>query len=174
LPPGLSGGAAGSLSYHLDADGAPVTIGRQVLDHWLEAIADGSFARPLAVAITVPDENAPGTPGRRLLAGPFWLVQPAAVAMEADTARLRASFDHLDAKLVRGRCFSPLDRSPVRRAHTDRLHDNVAAVAVRYAIAAAESGDADRTRAAVDWAVRVSRAAGASRAAVARVRAAGE
>jgi hypothetical protein len=170
LPATVSGDALDSMVVRAGPDGAVVTAGQQVLGRWLGAIAAGSFARPLAVAISVPDANAAGTEGRRSLAGPFWLVQPAAVEAETDTASVRASFANLDVQAVRGHCFSPLDRSPIRRTYTDRMHDNVAAVAAHYVAAVAKSADPVRTRVALDWAVRLARAAGASDACVRAVR----
>jgi hypothetical protein len=166
LPATVSGAALDSLEVRAGPDGATVTVGQQVLGAWLEAIAAGSFARPLAVAISVPDVNAAGTKGRRSLAGPFWLVRPAAVEAETDTASVRASFANLDVQAVRGHCFSRLDRSPVRRMYTDHMHDNVAAMAAHYVAAAAKAADPGRTRAALDWGVRLARAAGASDASV--------
>lgn len=150
------------------------TVHQQILAAWLDSLGAGRFDRPLAAAITLTEDAfAPGSEKRRVLQGPFRLMQPGPVHAEVDTASIRACFRHLDRPAARGPYVSTEDHSPIRRAHTERLHDNIAELAAVYAGEVAKSGHRARTRAAVAWAVGLARESGASEEALKRLAAIG-
>jgi tetratricopeptide (TPR) repeat protein len=175
FPPSADSAALERLEGYEARDGEWVGVDRQMCTRWLDAIADGSFQRPLAVAVSVPDENAVEMSDRRSLAGPFWLIHSAAVETAVDTARVRESLANLDVDVVRGPFWSPADRSPIRRGSgSDLLRDNVASAVLSYVREVRKSADPERTRAAVEWATGLARAVRASPWTVKAIRAAGE
>jgi hypothetical protein len=163
LPLAADDGVLDSMQVMRLQDGSIRVVHQQILGAWLDSLAMGRFGRPLTAAITLTDEAfASEKENRAVLAGPFRELQPAPVLAEVDSARVRHCFAFLDRAAARGPYVSTADHSPVRRAYTERLHDNIGELAVKYATEVAKGGDRARLRAAVDWARRLVRETGGS------------
>ncbi|MBI5169589.1 MAG: tetratricopeptide repeat protein [Candidatus Eisenbacteria bacterium] len=143
--------------------GVPVVAHQLVMGAWLEAVREARFGRPLTVALGLQeDAYAPGTPRREVFRGPFGEHVAGRVEADIDTARVRASFDWLDRAAAGTSYVGARDHSPIRRAYTEYMRDNIADLAKRYADEVRRGGDETRTREAREWALQIARETHAS------------
>lgn len=121
------------LKPYRDEDGNTISVSSQILKGWLSQREKGAFPRPIAISTTVGDLRFAAEAEDHLrMMGPFYSFLPEAVQSPQDTAMMRTSLAHLNPDDFRGPFVSQQDRSPVRRAYTNRLVNNIAAVALNY------------------------------------------
>ena len=107
-----------SLTEHKPFPENMLFISDRIFKSWLEQKADGSFAWPIALAITVYEDFYSDEKDHFQYAGPFLLWQPAADDTIPNMNALRASLAALRSEDFTGPWVSEQDRSPVRRLYT--------------------------------------------------------
>ncbi len=123
-----------ALKPEVDSSGKVVTISTKIFRGWLERSASGEFTMPIAVSVTVnEDDLGPGLEDHLALAGPFWLWKPEPVLASVDTALIAESLAGLEPEDFAGPLVSAQDRSPVRMTGSNFLVHNVSAAGLRYA-----------------------------------------
>jgi len=153
IPMGFSDRELSSLGYSKDKDGKLVTVSKKIVKAWIDLQKTGKFPRPLTMAITVADlDFTPDTRSRLQMAGPYWLCLPESTDTPEDTSKMRISLADINPVEFSGSFVSPIDRSPVRITRTDRIVTNVTALALRYANALLESGQASEAHRWATWA----------------------
>lgn len=136
-----------------DENGKIVTISKQIVRGWFDMQREGKLGRPLAVAVTVSDtEFTPDSEDRLQMAGPYALCHAEPPTAPQDTTVMRLSIAEIDPKDFEGPFVSETDRSPVRRAGSDRLVTNITAVALRYGHALLDAGRASEAYELAQWA----------------------
>jgi tetratricopeptide (TPR) repeat protein len=127
------------LSPYRDDQGRIVPTGTQIVRHWIEMQAVGDLERPLCAAVTVADFHfTPDIGDRMVLCGPYYEIMPSAVEDKEDLDRLATTLGTINPADFEGPFVSAMDRSPVRRAATDKIASNITAAMLRYATALAE------------------------------------
>jgi hypothetical protein len=120
------------LDSHKDDQGNLVTPSDQIFRGWLEQKANGSFNRPLAVAVTVDTSYWSNARNNMRFAGAFFQWCDAAAARTPDTASMHASVEGLTPDDFAGPWVSNQDRSPIRRVYTKNIVRNVTETAILY------------------------------------------
>ncbi len=147
--------------------GVEVPAHQLVMGAFLDDVREKRFGRPLTVAMGLEDDAyAPGTTRHEVLRGPYWEHPAETADAKIDTARVRASFALLDRAAAAESYVGARDRSPVRRAYTEYLRDNIADLAKRYADDVRSGNDETRTREARAWALQIARETHASSAVI--------
>jgi tetratricopeptide (TPR) repeat protein len=121
-------------AYHETDDRTDLlTPSDQIVQGWLRMQMQGTLRRPLCAAVTVADlDFVPDARTRMVLCGSYFEILPRAVAERADLERLGSSLESLDPAAFEGSFTTPVDRSPVRRAATDRIATNVTGAMLTY------------------------------------------
>jgi len=136
----------------IEEEGRVISVAGRIVRGWTEKAAEGTFTRPIAVAVTVgPEQLLPGLEEDLVLAGPYWLYSASPPEVSIDTTLVAKSLSGLTADFLEGSFVSANDRSPVRITTGALLVNNVSAAALKYAealIAAGRGEDAART---LDW-----------------------
>jgi tetratricopeptide (TPR) repeat protein len=120
------------LDSHKDDQGNLVTPSDQIFRGWLKQKANGSFTRPLAVALTVDESYRSSARNNMRFAGAFFQWCDAATAQTPDTASMHASVEGLTPDDFTGPWVSDQDRSPIRRVYTKNIVRNVTETAILY------------------------------------------
>jgi hypothetical protein len=120
------------LDSHKDDQGNLVTPSDQIFCGWLKQKANGTFSRPLAVAVTVDENYWSNAKSNMRFAGPFFQWCNAATAQTPDTASMHASVEGLTPDDFVGPWVSDQDRSPIRRVYTKNIVRNVTETAILY------------------------------------------
>lgn len=136
-----------ALKSYEDPGGARVLVATQMFQGWLDLAASGDFDRPIAISVTVNVKDMdPGLAGHLTLAGPYWLWDPEPAAGPQDDTLLAASLSSIEPGDFTGPFVSAMDRSPVRRATSHLLVNNISAASLKYAeslVAAGRFAEAD-------------------------------
>jgi tetratricopeptide (TPR) repeat protein len=141
IPMPVEPGELESLHAYRDEEGGLVTPAMQIVQGWVEMQPGGGLGQPLCAAVTVADpEGISGECERMVFCGPYFEITASTVESKTDLDRLAKSLEGLSPADFEGPFVSAGDRSPVRRAATDRIATNVTAAMLRYAIALAGSG----------------------------------
>jgi hypothetical protein len=120
------------LDSYKDDQGNLVTPSDQIFRGWLEQKANGSFNRPLTVAVTVDENYWSNARNNMRFAGAFFEWCDAATAQTPDTASMHTSLEGLTPDDFTGPWVSDQDRSPIRRVYTKNIVRNVTETAILY------------------------------------------
>ncbi len=141
-----------ALKPEIDSSGQVVTISTKIFRGWLERSASGEFRRPIAVSVTVnQDDLGPGLEDHLVLAGPFWLWEPEPVPAPVDTALIAESLAGIKPEDFAGPLVSAQDRSPVRITGSNFLVHNVSAAGLRYAEVLVDAERFSDAEEILDW-----------------------
>ena len=133
--------------------GTWVYSGKRVVRGWFAMLEAGTLGRPLAIAITVPDRDfGHDASARQVLAGAFWLVAVEPTPTLVDSVRVWASLLSLRPKDFTGPWLHARSRSPVLRASTPTLANNIVTCAALYFTACQQAGRTSDARAVQAWA----------------------
>ena len=100
-------------------------MSNRIFKGWVDGKANGSLARPIAVAITVEESFFSDVKDHFRYAGPFLLWQPVPAIETPDTTALQASLAGVRPEDFTGTWVSEKDRSPIRRLYTKYMVKNV-------------------------------------------------
>jgi len=149
----------GHLEAYNDDQGNLVTPSDQIFRSWLEQEANGSFNRPLTVAVTVDESYWSDVNNHMRFAGPFLQWHDAAIAQTPDTAAMHASIESLNPDDFTGPWVSDQDRSPIRRVYTKNIVRNVTETAILYGELLTEAKRLPEANRWVSWADELDRRA---------------
>lgn len=113
-----------------DSQGNLVTLSDEIFRGWIRQRKEGSFHRPIAVAITVEERYWSDFKNNMRFAGAFLQWHDVAVAKTVDTTSMLASLEGLRPDDFTGSWVSDRDRSPIRRMYTKNLVRNVTETAI--------------------------------------------
>lgn len=142
-----------SLKVYRREGGELVTSACQIMKGWLNKRQAGELENPITVSVTVGDRSfAADTEDHLSFAGAFWTWLPESAALKLDTAMMRVSLASIDPEDFKGPFVSPQDRSSVIISSTNRVADNVTALALEYSEALIESGQTTEALKVLTWA----------------------
>jgi tetratricopeptide (TPR) repeat protein len=143
------------MTAYRDIDGKLVSVSDRVIGGWIDMQRLGELDRPLCAAITLSRYDfTEDAPDRLVFCGAYYEYVPLPAGLDSDIDAVRESLASLDAAEFDGPFASDIDRSPVRRSHTDELARNVTACMLRYAGLLLAGGRADEAMRALDRAER--------------------
>lgn len=123
----------------------------QVVDAWMAAVDEGTFPRPLTVALTVPvGMIMPAAAEKSSYQGAYWLYAPGVEPM--DLAKVEIALKAADALDFTGAVVNPDDPSPLRNGAS--LLQNVTAMALKLCDAYLDADRPSDALATVAWAER--------------------
>jgi tetratricopeptide (TPR) repeat protein len=141
-----------ALKPYQEVDKTLLSISDQIIKGWLSQRKNGAFPRPIAISVTVGDLSfAAEIQDHLKMMGAFYSWLPEPTESRQDTAMLRSSLAYLNPDDFRGPFVSQQDRSPVRRAHTNRLVTNIAAVALHYSQGLIQAGRTSEALEMLRW-----------------------
>jgi tetratricopeptide (TPR) repeat protein len=144
-----------NLKPYRNIDGDLVTESDQIIAGWIEMQRLRELDRPLCAAVTLSRfDFTEDALDRLVYCGSYFEYVPRPPGYDADIGRVGRSLESLEAGDFEGPFASDIDRSPVRRTHTDNLAQNITAAMLRYARLLAEHGRLDEAREALERAER--------------------
>ncbi len=139
------------LRPYKNIDGEIVNESHQIIAGWLDMQRRGELDRPLCAALTLSRfDFTEDAVGRRTFCGSYYEYKPRSTPEIADIGRIRRSLSAIEVADFEGPLASTIDRSPVRRAGSDRIASNITASMLRYVEILVQKGKLDEARGVLD------------------------
>jgi tetratricopeptide (TPR) repeat protein len=127
-------------------------VSESVFSKWLEMSSEGSFSRPIALAVTVDENFYPNVKEKLQYTGPFLLYKSDAESDSIDILGIRNSIAGIRIEDFSGSWVSEMDYSPIRIIYTKRLAGNITHMALEYAEELLKTGNFNRAEVILKWA----------------------
>ena len=128
-----------------------ISVGRQVIERWVEGRATGALKRPLAIAVGVNWTELVSRIDRFTLAGPYWIYDTGRKHKPYDGATLWTSLRSLKPIDFAGLFVNLRDRSPIRRAYAPPTAGGAVTGDLWHAVEAMRELGIDDSRKLEEW-----------------------